>query len=192
MANEALPLLCVTDRRLCQRDFLTQIERVVAVQPAGILLREKDLSEEDYRALAAQIAPMCAAVSIPLIVHTHIDAARALGCTHVHMTLPHLESLDQRERTRLTREFELSTSCHSVTDAVRAQELGCVRIIAGHVYETDCKPGLEPRGLAFLRSVCEAVRLPVWAIGGISPDKLPELRAAGAAGACMMSAFMRM
>ena len=184
-------VLCVTNRALCEGDFLTQMERVVAMRPAGVLLREKDLDAAEYALLARQVAVMCESAGIPLVVHSHVEVARELGCRHLHLMLPSLEALPTEERTKLADEFELSTSCHSVSDATRAQELGCTRIIAGHVYETDCKPGLEPRGLTFLRNVCAAVDIPVWAIGGITCDKLPELREAGAAGACMMSAFMR-
>ncbi|MDO4399364.1 MAG: thiamine phosphate synthase [Coriobacteriia bacterium] len=188
--SHALPLLCVTNRSLCAGDFLAQLQRVVSLRPAGILLREKDLDAAAYAQLAREVAALCAAAAVPMVVHTHIDVARELGCSHVHMTLPTLEAMPAETREAVSREFELSTSCHSVDDAVRAAEFGCRRIIAGHVYETDCKPGLEPRGLAFLRAVCAAVDIPVWAIGGITCDRLPEVRSAGAAGACMMSAFM--
>ena len=187
----ALPLLCVTNRALCSGDFLVQMERVVALRPAGVLLREKDLDAAEYALLARRVSGVCEPAGVPLIVHTHVGVARDLGCRHLHLTLPELEALPAEERMKLAGEFELSTSCHSVSDAIRAQELGCARIIAGHVYETDCKPGLEPRGLTFLRNVCGAVDIPVWAIGGITCEKLSELREAGAAGACMMSAFMQ-
>ena len=189
--SRALPLLCVTNRSLCAGDFLMQLQRAASLQPAGILLREKDLDASTYAQLVGEVAAICASVEVPLIVHTHIAVARELRCRYLHLTLPTLEAMLPEEREAITREFELSTSCHSVDDALRAEKLGCRRIIAGHVYETDCKPGLEPRGLVFLRAVCTAVDIPVWAIGGISCEKLPELKAAGASGACMMSAFMR-
>lgn len=190
-ASLALPLLCVTNRALCQGDFLEQVARVAALRPAGILLREKDLDESEYRELATQVDAVCRENGVPLVVHSHWNVAAELGCRHLHLTLSALEALAPDTRANLASSFELSTSCHSIADATRAQALGCTRILAGHVYETDCKPGLEPRGLAFLRGVCRAVDIPVWAIGGITPARLPELKAAGASGACMMSAFMR-
>ena len=159
--------------------------------PLYRLHAEKAALAADYAALAREAAAVCRAHGVPLVVHTHADVARELGCCYLHMTLAALEAFSQDERERLAGEFELSTSCHSVEDARRAVELGCARILAGHVYETDCKPGLEPRGLRFLCDVCAAVDIPVWAIGGVTPKRLSELRAAGAAGACMMSAFMR-
>lgn len=186
-----LPVLCVTNRALCRGGFHEQLERVVAAQPAAVLLREKDLDEHDYGQLASGVAGVCKEHGVPLVVHTHVEVARELECRYLHLTLPALEALPAAQREALAREFELSTSCHSVEDARRAQELGCTRILAGHVYETDCKPGLEPRGLQFLRAVCAAVDLPVWAIGGIDASRYSELAAAGASGACLMSAFMQ-
>lgn len=213
--RRALPLLCVTDRTLCTGDFLAQMQRVAALpsadesdalrlvgeepaespasmaRPTAVLLREKDLPATRYAALAREVAGICRDRGISLVVHTHEKVARELGCRHLHLTLPDLLALPDARRRDLADAFELSTSCHSVEDALLAQRLGAARIIAGHVYETDCKPGLEPRGLCFLRDVCEAAALPVWAIGGVSPGKFDELEAAGAAGACMMSAYMR-
>ena len=72
-----------------------------------------------------------------------------------------------------------------------AERLGCSYLIAGHIYATSCKPGLPPRGLAFLREVTVATELPVYAIGGITPIRLAEILAAGAAGGCAMSSLMR-
>ena len=56
---------------------------------------------------------------------------------------------------------------------------------------TDCKKGLAPRGLEFLRKVCESVSVPVYAIGGICNANIDLVRKAGAAGACVMSGLMR-
>lgn len=159
-------------------------------RPTAVLLREKDLDARAYAQLARELAPVCAQAGVPLVIHTHVEVARVLGCRHLHLTLPVLAALAPGELQELAAEFELSTSCHSATDAVRAAECGCARIIAGHVYETGCKPGLEPRGLAFLRAVCAAVDIPVWAIGGVTPARLSDLRAAGAAGACIRSPYM--
>ena len=79
-------------------------------------------------------------------------------------------------------------------EARRAQQLGADYLIAGHIYPTDCKKDLPPRGLNFLREVCGAVSIPVYAIGGIHPDadQIRQVMNAGAAGACIMSAAMRL
>ena len=98
-----------------------------------------------------------------------------------------LTALDQGTR----RAFPvLGASCHSVEDAVLARSLGCTYITAGHVFDTDCKRGLPGRGLDFLEQVCQAVSLPVYAIGGIDAGNLAAVRDAGAAGACFRSGPM--
>jgi thiamine-phosphate pyrophosphorylase len=83
----------------------------------------------------------------------------------------------------------VSVSCHSLEEAKAAR--GADMIILGTIFETDCKKGLKGKGLDFLREVCAAVSVPVYAIGGITPHRLPEIKKAGAAGGCMMSYFMR-
>jgi thiamine-phosphate pyrophosphorylase len=86
---------------------------------------------------------------------------------------------------------ELGASCHSALDARRAKALGCTYILAGHIYDTDCKKGLPGRGPEFLRNVTKEVDLPVYAIGGIEPENIDEVRRGGAAGACIMSSAMK-
>ncbi len=84
----------------------------------------------------------------------------------------------------------MGASCHSVEEAREAEALGCTYLTAGHIFATDCKMGAPPRGLDFLRSVCAAVALPVYAIGGISAGNFCAVRRCGAAGACVMSGAM--
>lgn len=180
-------VLCVTSRKLCREDFLTRLERVAQARPAGIILREKDLSEAEYEALAGQVLSLCAERNVPCVLHSFPAAARRLGCDSVHLPLPLLRAMPESER----RSFRvLGTSCHSPEDALEAQRLGCTYVTAGHVFATDCKKGLAPRGLDFLRRTVEAVDIPVWAIGGIHPDNMAEVRKTGAAGGCVMSGLM--
>ena len=85
----------------------------------------------------------------------------------------------------------IGASCHSLEEAKEAQNLGCTYITAGHIFLTDCKKGLPGRGLPFLEEICKTVRIPVYAIGGISSQNMESVRKTGAAGACIMSGFMR-
>ena len=180
-------ILCVTSRNLCREDFLTRLERIAAAGPTGVILREKDLPPEDYRALAEQALPLCRARGVPCILRSFPEIAEALGERAIHLPLPLLRALPPERRGAFR---VLGTSCHSVEDAREAEKLGCTYITAGHVFATDCKKGLAPRGLDFLRAVCRAVDLPVWAIGGITPENFPSVRAAGARGGCVMSGLM--
>lgn len=180
-------ILCVTDRTLCRAGFLPQVERIAAARPAGLLLREKDLTEAAYGRLAAQVLALCRAQGVPCLLHSFPRVARDLGADGLHLPLPLLRALPAEERARFPR---LGTSCHSVEEAREAQDLGCTYLIAGHIFATACKPGLPGRGLDFLAQVCRAVTLPVYAIGGIAPGSLDAVRRAGARGACLRSGFM--
>ena len=154
-------ILCITNRSLCGEDFLVRLERIASGRCAGIILREKDLSAKEYEVLAEKVLPIVRARQVPCILHSYPQAAEHLGA-----------------------------SCHTVEEAREAERLGCTYITAGHIFYTDCKKGLAPRGLHFLQSVCREVSIPVWAIGGICPDNFHLVKGAGARGGCVMSALM--
>lgn len=179
--------MCVTNRRLCREDFLTRMEAVAAAAPAGVILREKDLAPDDYRVLAQQALAICRVHATPCIFHSFPQVALELGADGLHLPLPLLRTLSPEEREKFPL---LGASCHSVEDAQEAERLGCTYITAGHIFATDCKKGLPPRGLSFLREVCRTVQIPVWAIGGIEPENFLSVMATGAQGGCVMSGLM--
>lgn len=183
----AFPILCVTDRTLCAPRFLAQVEAIAAARPAGLILREKDLPEADYQALASDVLRICTRYEVPCILHTFVGAAKALGVKQIHLPLPVLRA---QSKEALAGFDAIGVSCHSVAEALEAQALGATYLTAGHIFLTTCKPGLPGRGLDFLREVTQAVSLPVYAIGGITADRVPELQAAGATGACLRSSLM--
>ena len=73
----------------------------------------------------------------------------------------------------------------------QAQQLGASYITAGHIFATDCKKGLPPRGLGFLKDICRRVDIPVYAIGGITEENMVSALEAGAEGVCIMSGLMK-
>lgn len=189
-----LPLIAVTDSASCPRPLPEQIERLAKLtelRPQAVILRAKALDKAAYRTLALQAQQSCEAAGIALILHSDWQLASKLGIKKLHLPLAILRQLPEYERAYFTW---LSTSVHSVGEAQEAQALGATVLIAGHIYTTQCKAGLAPRGLGFLQNVCSAVNLPVYAIGGISFDAAQhaELQANGARGACVMSAYMRL
>lgn len=181
-------IICVTSRSLCRGDFLDQLSKIAKAGPKYVILREKDLSEEKYGELAKKAAAVFHDTDTRLILHYYYKTAIELGWKAIHLPLHILREMSSEEKAQ----FELvGASCHSVSDAEEAQTLGADYITAGHVFVTDCKKGLPPRGIDFLRDVCSSVKISVYAIGGISPDNIDLVRKAGAAGACVMSGFMK-
>ncbi len=178
--------IAVTNRNLCEMPFLEQLERIVD-QVDMVILREKDLQESEYENLAKEVLALCQSHGIPCVLHTYVEAARRLGCTAIHLPLPLFEQF----AGNLHDCTVIGSSVHSVAEARKAQSLGATYLMAGHVFATDSKKGLPPRGLAFLKDVCEAVSVPVYALGGITEETEALTCACGAKGACRMSDYMR-
>lgn len=180
-------ILSVTNRKLCREKFLDRIEKIAAAHPAGIILREKDLSEKEYRNLAEQVLEICRKQETQCILHCFCDTAIELGCDAVHLPLSVLMNMDPEKRKKFRI---MGASCHSGEDAIMAEKMGCTYITVGHIFDTDCKKGLPGRGLEFLKQVCQRVSVPVYAIGGITGTDMKKIRRTGASGACVMSGLM--
>lgn len=177
-------LVCVTNRALCGDDFAARLAALAAAGVDKIILREKDLPEGEYIALARHAL---AAAGDRLVLHSFPAACVALGAPRLHVPLHQLEA-----QPGLRGEVDLlGVSVHAPEEAVRAVSLGADYVTAGHVFATGCKRGLPGRGLDFLRATVQAAAIPVYAIGGIAADNLSAVRETGAAGACLMSGFMR-
>ena len=180
-------LIVVTSRQHCNGDFLLRIRQLTARQPRAVILREKDLMEQRYEELAVAVLSICRQAQVPCILHSFPAVAKRVGASALHLPLPELRTMPRAQRQQWAC---LGTSCHSLADIREAAGLGCHYAVAGHIFATDCKRGLPGRGTDFLRAACQVTTLPVFAIGGITPDRLPVVLAAGASGACVMSGMM--
>jgi thiamine-phosphate pyrophosphorylase len=179
-------IIAVTNRLLCQGDFLERLKQIAQCRPHSIILREKDLSPAEYELLAAECLPICSRYNVPLVINSHLDVARKLKVLRIHLPLDTF----LKHRDELAGFQQTGVSVHSVEEAKSAEDLGAGYLIAGHIFPTDCKKGVPPRGLEFLQEVCAAVSIPVFAIGGITQFNVREVLKAGAAGICVMSQLM--
>ena len=180
--------ICITNRHLCEDDFLLRIEKIAKSGVKAIILREKDMQENEYEALAGAVMDICKENNTLCILHSFVNAALKLNANAMHLPMTALRALSEDERSRFDI---LGASCHSVEESVEAESLGCTYITASHVFATDCKKGLEPRGLGFIADVTKAVDIPVYGLGGINEENAESVINAGAAGICIMSGFMR-
>jgi thiamine-phosphate pyrophosphorylase len=179
-------LLAISNRTLCPGDYLTQLERIAAAKPSGIILREKELTSEAYEALAEQVLSLCQRYQVTCLLHTHLDVAQRLGCPSIHLPLSELRN----QKSQLESFSIVGASVHSLSEAIEAEKLGATYLVAGHIFATNSKKGLAPRGLHFLHGICRAVRIPVYAIGGITPHNANKALHMGAKGVCIMSGLM--
>lgn len=178
-------LICVTNRKLCPENFLHRINQLAQVRPYAVMLREKDLGLPEYEQLARKVIEICDYYGVLLIIHQNCIVAEKMKLTHLQLSMTALRAYKKGNHPLL-----VGASVHSVAEAVEAQALGAAYIIAGHIYNTDCKKGLPPKGLPFLQQVCQAVTLPVFAIGGIARENVMEILESGAKGFCVMSEAM--
>jgi len=173
-------LICVTNRALCTDSLPARIRALSQAGIHKIILREKDLAPKDYQALAMQLFAICPEKLIP-------NSIFCPDIPRLHLPFPLLlQQPALRENVDL-----LGVSVHTPEEACHAWALGADYLIAGHIFPTGCKPGVPARGLDFLRDCCNAVDIPVYAIGGICADNLAAVQQAGAAGACLMRRFMQ-
>lgn len=159
-------------------------------KPDILIVREKQLSEADYVKLFTSLWQKTREMrgrQTRIIPHTYWAAAKETGCGWLHLPFP---ALQEYQSCGVLAEIQIGTSVHSVAEAEAAQGLGASYVTAGHIFNTDCKKGVSPRGIEFLEEVCAAVDIPVYAIGGIHEENLFLIRESIALGACMMSEYI--
>lgn len=190
-----MTVIAVTNRRLCIRPFLQQIENLARDGVDAIVLREKDLPEQEYELLAGKVLSICKKYSVRCILHQNISVARRLGADSLHLSLAAVKEYGRQEWQAVIGDIErgeryfkqIGFSVHSLEELELAQQLGAGYVFYGHVFATDCKKGIAPRGLRALHEICESAKVPVFAIGGISQENARQAVEAGASGVCVMS-----
>lgn len=156
-------ILCVTNRSLCHEDFLQRIRKIAACQPKGIILREKDFSEEAYKALAENVMQICKQNDVPCILHSFIDAALLLGAEQIHLPLHILRGMEEEKKKQFR---SIGASCHSVAGSTGGGSAWLYLYHSRTRFRDGLQEGSCPHaGLAFLQEVVESVAIPVYAIG---------------------------
>lgn len=175
----------VTNRHLCEEDFLVRIERLLDAGIDRLILREKDMTADAYLSLAEQVMKLAGCYDTECVIHSFAEVAKTIGCSRIHMPLAKLDTVEEKAKWQ-----SVGVSVHSVREARRAITGGADYLIAGHIFETACKAGLAGRGIGFLQEVCD-VGVPVHAIGGVGAENVHLLCSVGIAGICVMSSAMR-
>ncbi|MGI5891797.1 MAG: thiamine phosphate synthase [Bacillota bacterium] len=175
-------MIVVTNRILCRDNFIDRIERIAQNKPQAIILREKDLTKADYYTLALKCKDICQKYNVQLIVNSHIEIARKIS---PFIQLSFSDFMVNRDK--LKNFSAIGVSIHSLAEVMALQGSQATFMIAGHIFATDCKRDLPPKGLKFLKESCKNTKIPVYAIGGISLENIDAVLNCGAAGVCLMS-----
>jgi len=181
-------LYLITDRAAAPRPPADVVEECLAAGLRAVQLREKDLEARDLLALADALREVTRRHGARLIVNDRADVALAAAADGVQRTHASLPVSALREIT--PPGFLVGASVHSETEARQAAAQGADFIVFGPVYDTASKRRYgAPQGLAALEAVTHAVDRPVLAVGGLTPGRVPEVLAAGAAGVAVIGAI---
>lgn len=178
-------LYCITDGKL-------SIERALKRGVKLVQLRNKDLPTKKLFSLARKLQKTCKKHRAKLLINSRSDIALSLNLDGVH--LPQQGScLSPREaRLVLGPRKLIGVSAHSLREAIAAQRAGADFITFGPVFATPSKKKYgSPLGLRKLEQVCRKIKIPVYALGGLSLDQLPLVRARGAHGLAAIRAFLK-
>ncbi|TLT07824.1 thiamine phosphate synthase [Aliarcobacter thereius] len=180
-------IVFVTSRNLCKDDFLNRIEKLCSSNPDILILREKDMDFDSYLFLAKKVKDICKKYEISFYINSKIDVAKKLGIKNIQIGFD-----DFLKYKRSLEYFEnIIVSVHSLDEVKTLQNENIKYIIAGHIFETACKKGLEPRGLEFLKELCKNSQIPILGIGGIDKNNYKQVLENGAKGFCIMSETMQ-
>ena len=204
MMENKIKLNIISNRKLCENENLEkQIEKIFSAYKRKIILedfeivaltlREKDFNKNEYLNLVKKIYPICEKYRIDLILHQNYDLNldKKYKIEGIHLSYDNFKSLNKNIREELIKKYKrIGVSIHSLVEAKETEILGASYIVAGHIFETDCKKGLEPRGLNFIKELSSILTIPIFAIGGINKENSSLVLNSGAFGVCMMSSLM--
>ncbi len=176
-------LYLVTNRKLAEGDFYQIIEEAGESGLDAVILREKDLDFKDYYPIGSRTKDILDRLGIPLIINGSIDLARELKCHGYHSGFAEF-----KEKGKLYS--YQGVSVHSLEEALEAERLGADYLLVGHIFESQCKPGLRPRGLDFIEEIKKQLKIPLVAIGGIDPSNIGDLKDLGITRVAVMSYIM--
>ncbi len=192
MISQALPrLYLITDRHQTRHQTLVSaLEQALTSGTRMIQVREKDLDTPDLLNLLTELLPMIRHYQGLTFINDRTDLVLALGADGVHLRADSLPVSVVRQQ--LGKDHLIGKSTHSIEEVKRAEDEGADFVALGPIYQTPSKQSYgAPLGLSTLREASSISHLPIFAIGGVNPERIPELRDAGAYGVAVISSILQ-
>jgi len=187
--TRALGTYFITDRaRVGRGGLLSAVVRAVEAGVDMIQIREKDLPGRELEEIVGKAVALAKrGGETRILVNDRLDVALSCGAAGVHLPASGLP-VGAARRTSPPG-FLIGASTHTRDEAGAAAAGGADFVVFGPVFETESKPGSQPVGIESLTNVVREIPVPVFALGGVTSERIGELAASGAAGVAGISAF---
>lgn len=187
-SKDAMLLYAVTDRSwVGKQSLMEQVECALKGGVTCIQLREKHLSDADFLAEALEMKALCHKYHVPFLINDNVEVAIQSGADGVHVGQSDMEA--GNVRALLGKDKIIGVSARTVEQALAAEAAGADYLGVGAVFSTTTK--LDAREVSHdeLKAICQAVKIPVVAIGGIKKSNILELSGSGVDGVALVSAI---
>lgn len=183
-----LILYAVTDRAwLKNMTLYEQVEEALKGGATFVQLREKELDDETFLKEAFEIKELCEKYNVPFVINDNVDVAVKVNADGVHIGQKDMEA--SCVRSIIGKDKILGVSAQTVEQAILAEKMGADYLGVGAVFSTGSKADADDVSLETLKAICNAVSIPVVAIGGIGADNVLELKGSGICGVAVISAI---
>lgn len=187
-SEKELMLYAVTDRHwLGDETLYDQVKKALDGGATFVQLREKNLDRADFLAEALEIQKLCREYGVPFVINDEVSIAKDIDADGVHVGQSDMEAMDVRKI--FGPDKILGVSAQTVEQAIIAEKHGADYLGVGAVFATGSKDDADDVSHETLKAICEAVSIPVIAIGGITKDNIFELAGSGICGVAVISAI---
>ncbi|SEK29182.1 thiamine phosphate synthase [Ruminococcus albus] len=186
--KKTMLLYAVTDRAwLGDKTLYQQVEDALKGGVTCVQLREKELSDEDFLAEAIEISALCKKYGVPFFINDNVDVAVKCKADGIHVGQEDMAASKVRER--VGDDMMIGVSVHTVDEALEAVAAGADCLGVGAMFSTSTKADASVLPMDTLRDICDAVDIPVVAIGGIGKGNILKLKGTGVDGVALVSAI---
>ena len=183
-----LLLYAVTDRHwLSGRKLSDVVKESLEGGVTFVQLREKELDEETFLKEAKELKELCRQYNVPFVINDNVELAKKIDADGVHVGQNDMEAGDVR--AMLGPDKIIGVSAQTVEQAILAEKRGADYLGVGAVFKTGSKADADDVSFETLKAICDAVSIPVIAIGGITLENVKELSGSGICGIAVISAI---
>ena len=187
-AEEYMRLYAVTDRAWVGGQTLyQQVESALKGGVTCVQLREKELDEEAFLKEAFELHDLCKKYNVPFFINDNVDIAIRCHAEGIHVGQEDMAVAQVRQR--VGDEMMIGVSVHSVEEALEAVRHGADCLGVGAAFSTHTKEDVDVLPEGMMKAICDAVDIPVVAIGGVNAATMPRLSELNVDGAAVVSAI---